>query len=247
MGTALVACRFVPVACLKRGCEATRDTASMDRRIREAWLSGISPDDYDAHMAAVGQAQANAEMVAQLLEVHPPTAGASLLFVGAGTGQLFDYVSPTMLKPFQSTFSDINAEYLERLRRRIRSVPGVRFTTVVDNVESTSLTPGYELVVAVLVLEHVDWRKAIATMCRVSSRRVFVVIQENPPDLPSAMTKNRPVRGSMRVFLVLQPQLVPSAEVEKEFRGNGFRLRCVLSREVLDAKRMVGLEFERIC
>jgi 2-polyprenyl-3-methyl-5-hydroxy-6-metoxy-1,4-benzoquinol methylase len=218
----------------------------MDRRIREAWLNTISPDDYDAHMAAVGQAQANAELVAQLLEADPPTTGASILFVGAGTGQLFDYQLPGMLTPFQSTFADINAEYLERLRARIRSTPGLHFDTVVDNVESSSLTPGYELVVAVLVLEHVDWRKAIATMCRLSCRRVFVVIQENPPDLPSAMTKNRPVVGSMRVFLVLDPQLVPRAEVEKEFRENGLALRCVLSREVLDSKRMVGLEFERI-
>jgi hypothetical protein len=78
----------------------------MDRRIREAWLNGISPDDYDTHMAAVGQAQANAGLVAELLEAHPPTAGASILFVGAGTGQLFDYASPEMLKPLQSTFSD---------------------------------------------------------------------------------------------------------------------------------------------
>lgn len=218
----------------------------MDRRIREVWLKRISPDDCDAHMAAVGQAQANAELVAQVLEEHPPTAGASILFVGAGTGQLFDYASPTMLKRFHSTFSDINAEYLHRLRSRICSVPELHFNVVVDDVESTSLTPGYELVVAVLVLEHVDWQKAIATMCRLSSRRVFVVVQENPPGLPSAMTKNRPVVGSMRVFLVLDPQLVPSAEVEKEFRGNGFALRFVLSREVLDSKRMVGLEFERI-
>jgi hypothetical protein len=128
----------------------------------------------------------------------------------------------------------------------MRSAPEVHFSTVVDNVESTSLTPGYELVVAVLVLEHVDWRRAVATMCRLSSRRVFVVIQENPPDLPSAIMKSRPVVGSMKAFLELHPQLLPRGEVEKEFRGNGFALRCVLSREVLDAKRMVGLEFERI-
>jgi 2-polyprenyl-3-methyl-5-hydroxy-6-metoxy-1,4-benzoquinol methylase len=137
----------------------------MDRRLREAWTKLIGIDDYEAHMALTGQAQANAELVAELFDSCPPTHGAAILFAGAGTGQLFEYVSPLLLRPFRTTFSDINPEYLRLLASRISNFQEISFETALDDVENSQLAPGFELVIAVLVLEHVDWRKAIRTIC----------------------------------------------------------------------------------
>jgi hypothetical protein len=38
----------------------------MDRYLREAWTHIVLADDLDAHMAAVGQAQANAALVGEV-------------------------------------------------------------------------------------------------------------------------------------------------------------------------------------
>lgn len=217
----------------------------MDERLRHAWTKLIKSEDLDAHMAAVGQAQANAELVAELFESHPPSPGASILFVGAGTGQLLDYVSPAVLRPFRTTFADINLEFLARLRSRIGSERELKFDTVLDDVENSQLSSGYALVVAILVLEHVDWRKAVATLCRLSSERVFVVLQENPAGLASALTMDRPIVGSMSVFQAVHPHLLSQSDVAHEFREHGFALVRSSSRDVLDSKKMIALEFEK--
>jgi len=213
--------------------------------LREAWTKLIQAEDYDAHMAAVGQAQANAALLAELFERRPPRQGSKVLFAGAGTGQLFDYISPEFLNPYGVTFTDINAEYLKRLAGRLTGKTRFEFAIVVDDIEASQLHGTFELVVAILVLEHVEWRKAIAEMCRLASHRVFVVLQEDPANMPSAMKPSRPPIGTMRVFTELNPHLVPQAEVVAEFTRHGFELAHSSAREVLDAKKMVALEFEK--
>jgi hypothetical protein len=98
----------------------------MENRLREAWQHTIQPEDYDAHMAAVGQAQANAHLIADLFARHPPSADAHILFAGAGTGQMFDFISPAVLSPYRTTFTDISEEFLRRLSSRLEPVPGLR-------------------------------------------------------------------------------------------------------------------------
>jgi ubiquinone/menaquinone biosynthesis C-methylase UbiE len=215
-----------------------------DSRLRDAWTTLIKAEDYDAHMAAIGQAQANAELLADLFARRAPAPGAAVLIVGAGTGQIFDYAPAAMLAPYRTTFSDISPHLLEKLKTRVGAAPELKFETIVDDIENSRLLPGFELVIAILVLEHVDWQKAVATMCRLSTARVFVVFQENPPDVASAMTKSRPAIGSMQIFRELNPHLVPKSEVEGEFKKCGFDLRDSSFREVLDGKRMIALEFE---
>lgn len=217
----------------------------MTRRLREAWTKIVKAEDYEAHMAAVGQAQANAGLIVELFERHPPSPGAEVWMVGAGTGQLFEFASANILAPFRTTFSDISPQLLDRLAARISGVPELKYNTVIDDVENSHLPPGFELVIAVLVLEHVDFQKAIATMCRLSTDRVFVVLQENPAHLASAITKSRPIIGSMRVFTEVNPNLLPKSTVKSEFLKNGFELCHSSSREVLDAKKMLALEFQR--
>jgi hypothetical protein len=217
----------------------------MRSRLREAWTTIIQPKDYEEHMAAVGQAQANAKLVAEYLVAQPPPEGASLLFLGAGTGQMFDFVSPTILLPYQITFADINAVYLERLGERLRGVDGLRYITVVDDVEKTHLIPGFHAVLAVLLLEHVDWRKAVSTIAGLASERAFVVIQENPATLATAITPRSEIPGTMKLFRDVHPLLIPRNEVLEEFARQGFALNYSAEKTVADAKKMLALGFTR--
>jgi|SRR5579864_665736 len=215
----------------------------MNNALREAWTTIVRPDDYETHMATIGQAQANAKLVEEYFANAPLNAGDSILVMGAGTGQMFNFVSHEFLLPYQTTFSDINAAYLKWLSERLKNAENLRFETVVDDVEQSQLTKTFSLVLAVLVLEHVDWRKAVATLCRLSGNAVFVVIQENPPNLPGAYTPNRP--GTMKIFAEVHPTLIPSAQLEAEFNSHAFRKNYAAERTVADGKKMIALGFAR--
>jgi hypothetical protein len=217
----------------------------MSSKLREAWTTIIQAKDYEAHMAALGQAQANAELVAEYLASQPPGEDASLLFLGAGTGQMFEFVSPTILLLYQTTFGDINASYLECLGKRLRGVKGLRYTTVVDDVEKTRLTPGFHTVLAVLLLEHVDWRKAVSTIAGLAAERALVVIQENPATLATAIARTRELSGTMKIFMEVHPDLIPREELTAEFARHGFKPSYSAEKIVADNKKMLAFGFAR--
>lgn len=213
--------------------------------LRNAWTKVIQPGDYEAHMAAVGQAQANAALVAEYLAARQPRPDASLLFVGAGTGQMFEFVSPRILVPFETTFADINPDYLRRLSDRLREMDGLRHSTLVDDVEDTHIAQHFDLVVAVLVLEHVDWRKGIATICRLSKGSALVIFQRNPPELATAMTPARPVPASMQVFAEIHPALIDETNLIAAFADHGFALDYSAEKIVRDDKKMIARGFKK--
>jgi hypothetical protein len=215
------------------------------RELRDAWSRTITAEDYEAHMAAIGQAQANAALVAEYLQAQPPSRHASLLFAGAGPGQMFEYVSPEILLPFNVTFTDINAGFLNRLRTRLARTPGLRYSTVVDDLEHTTLSRRFDLVLEVLVLEHVEWRAALATLCKLTERELFVVIQENPPDDAMALTAIRDVPETMKVFREVHPTRIPSSDLQTEMKRHGFRRTYAAHKMVADGKKMVALGFWR--
>jgi hypothetical protein len=218
----------------------------MNSRLRDAWSNFIRAEDYEAHMAAVGQAQANALLVAGYFAAAPPQPGTEILFVGAGTGQMFDFVSPAFLAPYHTTFADIHPAYLCRLSERLSPSKELRYKTVEDDVEQTALRPGFGLVAAVLLLEHVDWRKAVNTIAHLSAGNVLVVTQENPESLQSAMTPDREVPGTMNLFREIPPELVPQMALQEEFQTLGFVLTHQAERIVADGKKMVATAFRRL-
>jgi hypothetical protein len=217
----------------------------MKSELREAWTTIIQAKDYEDHMASVGQAQANAGLVAEYLAAQQPTAEASLLFLGAGTGQMFDFVSPEILLPYQTTFTDINGSYLELLSGRLHTVEGLRYKTVVDDVEEIRLTPGFHTVLAVLLLEHVDWRKAVSTISGLAANQVFVIIQENPAALATAITPTREIAGTMKIFREVHPSLIPPSDLKAEFARHGFAPSYSAEKVVADNKKMLAIGFER--
>lgn len=217
----------------------------MNTELKKAWTLIIQPDDYEAHMKAVGQAQANAELVAEYFRCAPPPQGASLLFLGTGTGQMFEFISPSILLPYQATFTDINATFLARFSRRLQASKGLHYTTVVDDIEATRLTPGFHTVIVVLLLEHVDWRKAVSTIARLATRQAFVVVQENPANFAAAMTPAREITGTMKIFKDVHPTLIPRQELEAEFVRHRFVAKYFAQKVVADDKKMLALGFVR--
>jgi hypothetical protein len=214
-------------------------------RLREAWTTVIRPEDYDAHMALVGQAQANAQLVADWLRSNPPKSDCSILFAGAGTGQMFDFFPAESLSPYRVTFTDINGNYLKCLESRVKSKTQLRFRTIVDDIERSQLSTGFTLAIAVLVLEHVEWHLAVALLCRLSIGSVFVVIQENPPQLTTSVSDSQSIVGTMRIFREVHPTLVNRDELVREFDHHGFGMVYSREQDVLYEKKMVGFGFTK--
>uniref|UniRef100_Q01XP3 Methyltransferase type 11 domain-containing protein n=1 Tax=Solibacter usitatus (strain Ellin6076) TaxID=234267 RepID=Q01XP3_SOLUE len=194
------------------------------------WRESITAEDYERHMAATGQPQANAELLAEVFRENPPARGASVWFAGAGTGQIFDDFPLGLLKPYRVTCTDINPTFLRRLAERFPC------ETAVDDVECPLVRGPFELAIVILVLEHVDWRRTVEGLCGIA-RRVFVVIQQNPEGLVA-----RAPGGTMSL---VRGQLLRADELIAEFERHRFRMLRRSVRAVRDGKSMVGMEFWR--
>lgn len=214
-------------------------------RLREAWTTIVLPEDCDAHMVRVGQAEANAQLLADWLRSEMPRSDSSILFAGAGTGQMFDFFPAELLSPYRVTFTDINSNFLKCLESRLKSKAKLSFQTSVDDIERSQLPAGFTLAVAVLVLEHVDWRLAVASLCRLTNDNVFVIIQVNPPQLATAVSGSQPLYGTMRIFREVHPMLVNRKELVQEFDHHGFDMAYFSEKQVLYEKKMIGLGFTK--
>jgi SAM-dependent methyltransferase len=206
--------------------------------LREAWTSHVTAEDYERHMASIGQAQANAELVAFLFAQVQIEPGARVLLAGAGTGQMFDFLPPLLFDGYRVLASDVNPTFLAKLRERID------YETAIDDIEDSRLAPGFGAIIVVLVLEHVDWRRAVASLTRLRPDHLILVIQENPPGMAAAVTPGRTPAGTMRVFAgQARPHLVPAEELAAELAKAGFIPEASEQRAVADGKHMAGLSF----
>lgn len=68
----------------------------MDSNRRLAWTQIVRAEDYEEHMAAVGHAQAAAALTAEIMQDAGLRPGARIVIVGAGTGQMFDFLNPAL-------------------------------------------------------------------------------------------------------------------------------------------------------
>jgi SAM-dependent methyltransferase len=209
-----------------------------DQALRHAWTSVVTPEDYDTHMATVGQAQANAQLVRDLLGSFALPARSKVLIAGAGTGQMFDYLPHDTFASYRLTCSDINPRFLARLRERLDC------ETAVDDVEDSQLDPGFAVIILVLVFEHVDLRRTPASLSRLAAQRIIVVLQENPPSISVAVSPGRHLPGTMQVFRdQAPPHLVPLSILTEEFASHGFRMQYLREASVPDGKKMIAALF----
>ncbi len=213
----------------------------MERSLKHAWAEIIQAEDYEQHMSNVGQAQANAELVMDLLEASQLITGDRVLFAGAGPGQMFDFVSHEFLLPYEVTFTDINARFLDRLKRRVTQAGLTRFTVEIDDIEATRLKGPFAAAVVVLVLEHVDWRRALGQLVALKCRWLFLIIQRNPAEMETMVAPNRKLIGSLKEASEGEkPTLLEEIELTGHLESLGFRLERSQNRAVLDGKRCVA-------
>src|ERR1700704_867309 len=90
----------------------------MDSGLRRAWTQIVTAEDYEKHIAAIGQAQAGAALTQYIIQSANPSAGGRVAIVGAGTGKMLDFLDPGILRPFRIIFADLNPGFLVRLRER---------------------------------------------------------------------------------------------------------------------------------
>ena len=203
--------------------------------LRDAWRGGVKPHDYEAHMSAIGQAQANAEHLGEFAR----RISGRLLVAGCGPGQFFDYLDGGALDGCRPVFCDINREFLAALRARC---PGA--ICVADDLEHSGLQATFDAACATLVLEHTDWRKVVATLARLAPL-VMIVIQLNPPEMATAVSPGRTPPGSMIAFKHVHPNLIDERKLVAELGRLGLALEARSPKAVADGKTMLALTFER--
>jgi hypothetical protein len=218
----------------------------MDSGLQLAWTQIITADDYEAHMAAIGQAQAAAALTREIIQAAGLSDGGRIAIVGAGTGQMLDFLDPSLFRPFRITCTDLNPSYLARLKERLAQ-HGLTALVFEDNIEHTTLEPGADLLLATLVLEHIDWRLGVEIFAALRPAACGIIIQQNPPGMISAVTPNRRVPSSIaKAVEIAHATLVPEEELLATFSGLGYTLQANWAREVADGKRLIALLFVRL-
>jgi Methyltransferase domain len=218
----------------------------MDSGLQLAWTQIITAEDYEAHMAAIGQAQAAAALTREIIQAAGTPDGGRITIVGAGTGQMFDFLDPSVFRPFRITCTDLNPSFLTRLKERIAR-HGLAALVFEDNIEHTTLEPGADLLLATLVLEHIDWRLGVEIFAALRPAACGLIIQQNPPGMISAVTPNRRVPSSIaKAVEIAHATLVPQDELRAAFDALGYASQAKWSREVADGKRLIALLFVRV-
>jgi hypothetical protein len=236
-------CKTRVSSCIGRALAVTGSRVAMKSSLRLAWAEVVTADDYDEHMAAIGQAQAAAVLTGEIIRDTGLSANSRIVVVGAGTGQMFDFIDPALFRPFQLTCTDLNPTFLARLRERLVR-HGLSALIVADDVENTALRGAPPLLLATLVLEHIDWRKGVEAIATLGPAACGIIIQENPSGMTSAVTPGRRVPASIAAAVKLaQPELVPQKELLCAFEIRGYRCANTCAREVADGKRLVSMLF----
>ena len=216
----------------------------MDAGEKKGWMEIINADDLDSHMASIGQAQANGEIVKQMFEEYPLKPNSKLLVAGCGTGQLFDYIEPHDFgSGIELVLTDINPSFLEKAKERLQRFAGVNCQIKIDDVEETGLKGTYDGVLIILVLQHVEWEKALESLLSLNPKRLYIIEQEQ--DITQhAVTKSRQLSEAWRRYAeVANPKLIKRQELTAFLQKEGYQVSEQYGRAVQDNKTMYGFVF----
>ena len=215
----------------------------MDPELRRAWTEIVTVEDYEDHMVSIGQAQAAAELTQRLIQSASLRPGSRITIAGVGTGQMFDFLAPEVFRRHRLTCADINPVFLARLRERLKR-HGLEAEILEDDIERTALISRPDLLLATLLLEHIDWPRGVEAFARLRPRACGIVLQENPPNMTSAVTPGRRLPPSIaKAVETAHPTLVPRDDLIAAMTERGYVCRETEVREVADGKRLVGLLF----
>jgi SAM-dependent methyltransferase len=215
----------------------------MDPELRRAWVEIVTAEDYEEHMASIGQAQAAAELTQHLVRSASLRPGSRIAIAGAGTGQVFDFLDPAIFRPHRLTCADLNPVFLARLRERLERYE-LEAEILEDDIERTALSPSPDLLLATLLLEHIDWLRGVEALGGLRPRTCGIILQENPPNISSAVTPGRRLPPSLaKAVETAHPTLVPRDDLIAAMTERGYPCREIVFREVADGKRLAGLLF----
>lgn len=218
----------------------------MDPGERKGWTEVITAEDFDYHMATIGQAETNSKIIREMFSEFPLPNNSKLLVAGCGTCQMFDYLEPKKIGTYQFIFSDINQSFFEVAKKRMKNFPEAEYKFVIDDIESTKINEKIDGVIAVLLLEHIDWKKGIDSFVKLKPNRIYLIIQVQD-DKKSFVTKGMKLRPSIEEFSkIANPQPVKEQELSNYLKNKSYKLIKKIKRPVQDDKAMVGLVFEQI-
>jgi hypothetical protein len=156
---------------------------------------------------------------------------------------MLDFLDPAIFRPFRIICTDLNPRFLVRLQERLAR-HGLSATVVEDDIEHTALEPGADLVIATLLLEHIDWHRGVEVFTGLKPTTCGIIIQENPPGMTSTVTPGRRIPPSItRALANAQAALVPYDELLAAFAERGYVCKSSCAREVADGKQLVALLF----
>ncbi|NQV08370.1 class I SAM-dependent methyltransferase [Candidatus Woesearchaeota archaeon] len=217
----------------------------MDPNERKAWTEIITPEDLDDHLAEIEQAETNAHLIVEMFNDFSIESGPELLVPGCGTGQMFDYIEHTMIGDYNFTFTDLNPKYLEKLGGRLLKNGDMGYSILIDDIEDTKLSGIFDGILAVLLLQHIEWRKGINSMLGFNPSMIYLIIQEQENE-DHVVTKERDLRPSIKKYAEIEnPCLVPRQELTDYLRNRDYKLLKDYERQVPDQKSMIGLVFEK--
>jgi hypothetical protein len=158
---------------------------------------------------------------------------------------MFDFLDPALFRPYRLTCTDLNPAFLARLRERLAR-HGLNAGIVQDDIERTALEPGTGLLLATLLLEHIEWRRGVEVFAGLRPGACGIVLQENPVDMAAAVTPGRRLLPSIaKAVEIGRPALVPRQDLLLAMAVQGYGCRESAVREVADGKRLAGLLFRK--
>jgi SAM-dependent methyltransferase len=209
---------------------------------REAWLDVVHPADLDGHMASVGQAEANAAIVKEMFVRHPLAENEKLLIHGCGTCQMFDYVDLSIFGKSDITFADLSPRMLEVARKRLERFAHSSHKIAVDDIERSNLNDRYDAALLVLVLLHVNWKKALENIIRLGVSSLYIIEQAQRGTF--SMTPTAQLLPSMQRYQEVASPVLVSPDDLSDFLGRkGIKRMWTTEHRVPGNKSMLGFIF----
>ena len=115
-----------------------------------AWVH-IPAQDHEAHMAEIGQSAVLRDIFSR---VYADTKPRRLLILGCTTGSDFEVVDPEVTE--KSAGVDVNREYLEIARRKLKRLSGAIDLVHADVLHADLPCSEFDLIHVALLFEYVD-------------------------------------------------------------------------------------------
>jgi len=143
------------------------------------WKYFLSADCLNKYLRLNGQAKLNSFFILRMLKGSPLKSKSNMLVHGAGTGQLFSNIEILKeLRKYNLTFADINLKYLEKLNEFMNH-KHTNYKIKIDDLENTHLKEIFDGVLLVLLLQHLNWEKAINNIIKFNKpSKIYIIIQE---------------------------------------------------------------------